>query len=101
MKNEIYWVIFLSVLVFAFGVCFKYYIETRKLVAINCGHRAITQGVIVGPTTNGLNENGEDVSCYVEYSRDGKWVKAQKWNVGKCDVGRVIGYDYNSYVCLL
>jgi hypothetical protein len=49
---------------------------------------------------NGLNENGEDVSCYVEYSRDGKWSKAQKWNVGKCDVGRVIDYDYNSYVCL-
>ena len=100
MKNQIYWTFFLAVLIISIGVCFKYYIETHKLVAENCGHRAITQAVIVGPSMNGLNENGEDVSCYVEYSRDGHWGKAQKWNVGKCDVGRVIDYDYNSYVCL-
>lgn len=99
MKNQIQYFVLLTILIVTMGICFKTYIETRKFVAENCGHRAITTGTITGPSLNGKNENGEDVSCYVSYSRDGKVGIAQKWNVGNCDVGRVIDYDYNSYIC--
>ena len=100
MKNETYWLILLSIVCFVMGWCFEDYLQTRKFVAENCGHRAITKGIITGPSLNGKNENGVDVSCYVKYDRDGKIGIAQKWNVGNCDVGREIDYDYNSYICI-
>lgn len=98
MKNEIYWTIAISVFIIALGICFKYYIETRRFIAPLVGHRVTTEGTILRPGLNWKNENGEDSSCHVRYIReDGSISVGERWNVGNCDINRKIQIEYNSY----
>lgn len=99
MKQHIYKVVALTILILTLSYVFVYWIDTKLIVSKSCGHREKTVATIVGISINGKNDIGEDVSCYINYNRDGKIVKSQYWNIGNCDVGREVEIDYNSYIC--
>lgn len=89
-----------------FSICIVLIIvETHKLfddiVARNysCGHITKVSATIIDAGWNGKNELGEDKSCYVSYMKYGRLRTAERWNIGNCDIGRVIQTEFNDYTC--
>lgn len=98
MKNEMYNVMALLITLMVATYLFSEWTDYQFVKAESCWHSDTVKAIKAEKGFHPLNEYGEDTSCYVDFTMNGKKERQEQWNVGNCD-GSEIDINIIDYTC--